>query len=69
MEMTDSTSGNAAATARRVTRPKEFTEQIAFLVKEGTADRIEAARGDMKKADFLRAAIDDAISRARRKRL
>jgi len=57
------------ATSRRVTRPKEFTEQLAFLVREGTAERIEAVRGDVKKADFLRAAIDDAIDRARRKRV
>lgn len=66
METIDSTSGLIAAKSRRVTRPKEFTEQLAFLVKEGTAERIEAVRGDVKKADFLRAAIDDAIEKARR---
>lgn len=61
-------SDNEAATTRRVTRPKEFTEQLAFLVTEGTADRIEAVRGDMKKADFLRAAINDAITKAKRRK-
>lgn len=66
MDMIDSTSGNAAAIQRRVTRPKEYDEQLAFLVKRGTKDRIEAARGDVSKADFLRTAIDDAIAKARR---
>ncbi|AHE52665.1 hypothetical protein [Sphingomonas sanxanigenens] len=51
-----------------MTRPKEFDEQLAFLVKRGTKERIDAARGDMPKAEFLRAAIDEAIERARRKR-
>ncbi|WP_192929997.1 hypothetical protein [Sphingomonas sp. NIC1] len=49
-----------------MTRPKEFTEQLAFLVKEGTKERIESARGNVKTADFLRQAIDDAIAKARR---
>lgn len=66
METIDSTSGYANATARRMTRPKEFTEQLAFLVEEGTKERIEAVRGGVKKADFLRQAIDDAIAKARR---
>lgn len=68
MDMIDSTSGNAIAKAPRVTRPKEFDEQLAFLVKEGTKDRIEAVRGPVSKAEFLRAAIDAAIARAARKR-
>jgi hypothetical protein len=46
-----------------VTRPKEFTEQLSFLAKDGTSRRIEAVRGDVKKADFLRAAVEDAIAR------
>lgn len=66
MEMIDSTSGNKMAKPRRVTRPKEFTEQLAFLVKEGTGERIDAVRGDMKKADFLREAVDQAIRRKER---
>ena len=66
MEMIDSTSGYKVDKPRRVTRPKEFTEQIAFLVKEGTADRIEAVRGDTKKADFLREAIEREIKRRER---
>lgn len=66
--MTDSTSGNKVDKARRVTRPKEFTEQLAFLVKEGTGDRIDAVRGDMKKADFLRDAVEQALRRKEKKR-
>jgi hypothetical protein len=68
VETIDSTSGNAAAIQRRVTRPKEYDEQLAFLVKRGTKDRIEAVRGEVSKADFLRAAIDDAIAKAKRRR-
>jgi major membrane immunogen (membrane-anchored lipoprotein) len=68
VEIADSTSGYEGAKPRRVTRPKEFTEQLAFLVKEGTAERIEAVRGEVKKADFLRAAIDDAIAKAKRRK-
>jgi hypothetical protein len=49
-----------------VTRPKEFTEQLAFLVKEGTGDRIEAVRGDTKKADLLREAVEREIRRRER---
>ena len=67
METIDSTSGQSAANSRRVTRPKEFDEQLAFLVRRGTRDRIEAVRGDVSKADFLRAAIDDAIAKAKRR--
>lgn len=63
-----STSDFWAAKARRVTRPKLYDEQLAFLVEAGTKERIEAARGDTSKADFLRKAIDDAIAKARRKR-
>jgi hypothetical protein len=51
-----------------VTRPKEFTEQIAFLVKGGTGDRIEAVRGPMKKADFLRDAVEREIRRLEKRR-
>jgi major membrane immunogen (membrane-anchored lipoprotein) len=49
-----------------MTRPKEFEEQLAFLVAKGTKDRIEAVRGDTSQAKFLRTAIDDAITKARR---
>jgi hypothetical protein len=66
VNMLDSTSGYPDATNRAVTKPKLYEEQIAFLVKAGTLDRIEEARGDMKQADFLRQAIDDAIYKARR---
>lgn len=66
METYDSTSGNVVAKPRVVTRPKEFEEQLAFLVKKGTAARIAAARGAVPKADFLRAAIDAAIDKAER---
>ncbi|WP_182914106.1 hypothetical protein [Sphingobium terrigena] len=52
-----------------MTRPKEFTEQLAFLVKEGTGDRIDAVRGNKKKADFLREAVESAIRRQEKKRL
>lgn len=66
METQDSTSGMTPAKPRRMTRPKEFDEQLAFLVAKGTKERIEAARGEVSKADFLRKAIDDAITKARR---
>lgn len=66
METIDSTSGNAPVKARIVTRPKEYDEQLAFLVKTGTKARIDAVRGDTPKADFLRQAIDDAITKAAR---
>ena len=66
--MIDSTSGYEAAKPRRVTRPKEYTEQLAFLVKEGTSERIDAVRGDVKKADFLRDAVEQAIRRSEKKR-
>ncbi|WP_093021250.1 hypothetical protein [Sphingobium sp. YR768] len=56
------------AKPRRVTRPKEYTEQLAFLVKEGTGDRIDAVRGDKKKADFLRDAVESALRRQEKKR-
>lgn len=49
-----------------MTRPKEFTEQLAFLVKEGTSERIDAVRGETKKADFLREAIEREIKRRER---
>lgn len=62
----DSTSGFADAKSARVTKPKIYDEQLAFLTEAGTKDRIEAVRGDTKKADFLRAAIDDAIFKAAR---
>lgn len=68
MDMIESTSGIAAANPRRVTRPKEFTEQLAFLVAEGTKERVEAVRGDVPKADFYRAAIEDAIAKAKRRK-
>jgi hypothetical protein len=58
--------GNGSAKPRIVTRAKEFEEQLAFLVKSGTNDRIEAARGAMSKAEFLRGAIDAAIAKASR---
>lgn len=64
--MIDSTSGLAAAKSARVTKPKIYDEQLAFLVEAGTKERIETARGDTKKADFLRTAIDDAILKAAR---
>jgi hypothetical protein len=67
VETTDSTSGISGAKPRLVTRPKEFDEQLAFLVKRGTKERIEAVRGDVAKADFLRDAIDAAIAKARRR--
>ncbi|RJG48978.1 hypothetical protein D0Z70_24315 [Sphingobium terrigena] len=67
--MMDSTSGIKIANPPRVTRPKEFTEQLAFLVKEGTGDRIDAVRGNKKKADFLREAVESAIRRQEKKRL
>lgn len=66
MDIVDSTSGYPGATNRAVTKPKLYEEQIAFLVKAGTLERIEQARGDMKQADFLRQAVDDAIYKARR---
>lgn len=56
------------AKARRVTRPKEYTEQLAFLVTEGTGVRIDAISGDKKKADFLRDAVESAIRRQQKKR-
>jgi hypothetical protein len=65
--MNDSTSGYAAATKRAVTKPKLYDEQLSFLVERGTWERIEAARGDVKKSDFLRKAIDDAITKAKRR--
>jgi hypothetical protein len=65
--MIESTSGYAPATRRAVTKPKKYDEQLAFLVEAGTKERIEAARGDMPKAEFLRQAIDGAIRKARRK--
>lgn len=65
--MIDSTSGYDGATSARVTKPKLYDEQLAFLVEAGTKDRIEAVRGDTPKADFLRGAINDAIKRAARK--
>ena len=68
MVMVDSTSGFEAGKSRRVTRPKEFTEQLAFLVKDGTGERIDAVRGDVKKADFLRDAVEQAIRRREKKR-
>lgn len=64
----DCTSGLASATRRRVPRPKEFPEQLAFLVKEGTREGIEAARGEVSQADFLRAAVDAAIRAGLRKK-
>lgn len=68
MEMIDSTSGYKVDKPPRVTRPKEYTEQLAFLVKEGTGERIDAVRGEMKKADFLREAVESAIRRKEKKR-
>jgi len=68
VETTDSTSGNELAKPRRVTRPKEFTEQLAFLVKEGTGDRLDAVRGDLKKADVLREAVERELRRLEKKR-
>lgn len=68
MKTGDSTSGNETGRSRRVTRPKEFTEQLAFLVKEGTGARIDAVRGDMKKADMLRDAVERELKRLERKR-
>lgn len=68
METIHSTSGNVPATQRIVTRPKEFDEQLAFLVKRGTKERIDAARGDQAKADFLRDAIDAAIRKGMKRK-
>lgn len=65
MDTADSTGGMTPAKSQQVTKPKAFTEQLSFLVKEGTSERIEAVRGEVKKADFLRAAIDAAIARVR----
>lgn len=63
----DCASGSEPAKARAVTRTKEFKEQLAFLVEEGTRARIEKVRGDASQADFLRAAVNAAISKAKRK--
>lgn len=62
-----STSDYDAARAARVTKPKLYDEQIALLVKGGTRARIEEVRGAASQADFIRKAIDDAITKARRK--
>jgi hypothetical protein len=51
-----------------VTRPKEYPEQLAFLVAEGTKDGIKKARGDQPQADFLRDAIDQHIRRGLKRR-
>lgn len=66
MEKIDSTSGFGIDKPRRVTRPKEYNEQLAFLVKTGTGARIDAVRGRMKKADFLREAIERELKRRER---
>ncbi len=66
----DCTSGIEMTTRRRMTRPKEFDEQIAFLVEKGTHARIEAVLlpGE-KKGDFYRVALDNEVKRRRRSRV
>jgi predicted DNA-binding protein len=51
-----------------MTRPKEFKEQLSFLVMEGTKARLDAVCGDSTKADVLREAIERELRRLERKR-
>ena len=51
------------ARSTRVTRSKEFKEQLAFLVREGTSGRLDAVRGTKKKADVLREAVERELQR------
>lgn len=46
-----------------MTRSKEFKEQLAFLVREGTSGRLDAVRGTKKKADVLREAVERELQR------
>lgn len=46
-----------------MTQPKEFKEQLAFLVREGTGVRFDAVRTDRRKADMLREAVERELLR------
>lgn len=61
-----STSGYDAVKAVRVTKPKLYDEQIALLVKAGTKARIDEVRGDLNQAEFIRKAIDAAVTKTAR---
>lgn len=65
----DCTSGIESVTPRRVTRPKEFDEQVSFLAAKGTHERIEAVLGEgERKVDFLRDAVEKAVKRRGRRK-
>ena len=51
-----------------MTRPKEFKEQLSFLVMEGTKARLDAVCADRRKADVLREAVERELRRLEQRR-
>lgn len=51
------------AIRRHVTKPRVFHEAIHFRAPEGTKQRIDALRGNMRQGDFVRILIEEALER------
>lgn len=56
---TDFSSGNP----RRVTKPKIYDEAMHIRLPAGTKQRIEAVRGELRQADFVREILMDELER------
>jgi hypothetical protein len=48
---------------RHVTKPKIYDEATHVRLPAGTKKRIDAVRGDMRQADFIRQALMDELER------
>jgi len=51
------------AIRRHVTKPRVFHEAIHFRAPQGTKQRIDALRGDLRQGDFVRILLEEALER------
>ena len=47
----------------RVTKPRIFDEAFHFRARQGTKDRLDALRSEMRQGDFIRLLIEEALDR------
>lgn len=53
----------SSSNRRRVTKPKIYHEAMHIRLPPGTKQRIEAVRGKLRQADFIRQALLDELDR------
>ena len=46
-----------------VTKPRIFDEAFHFRARQGTKDRIDGLRGEMRQGDFIRLLIEESLDR------